>query len=174
MNTKNRANNQKRSPNVEIRIGLRPGDAGSIIHLHGWIYAKECGYNNVFEAYVCKTFFDFLLDYNPEKDGVWLVEADKEVVGAIAIVGHSDVRAQLRWFILHPDFRDRGLGKTLLSDSLRFCREKGYKQVFLETTEEQKKAIAMYMKAGFKKVAEHENDTWGKTLYEETYEMDLK
>jgi ribosomal protein S18 acetylase RimI-like enzyme len=50
----------------------------------------------------------------------------------------------------------------------------GYQQVFLETTEEQKKAIAMYRKAGFKKVAAHENNTWGKALFEETYELVLQ
>jgi hypothetical protein len=44
---------------VQIRHDLKPGDAGALIHMHGWIYAKECGYNHVFEGYVCKTFFDF-------------------------------------------------------------------------------------------------------------------
>jgi hypothetical protein len=31
----------------------------------------------------------------------------------------------------------------------------------------------MYTKAGFKKVAEHEDKTWGKDLFEETYELNL-
>jgi DNA-binding MarR family transcriptional regulator/GNAT superfamily N-acetyltransferase len=158
---------------IRIRYDLRPGDVGNLIQLHGWIYAEECGYNHVFEAYVCKTFFDFLLNYSPQKDRIWVAEADGQMIGAIAVVGHTTTRAQLRWFILHPDYRNRGLGKTLLGESILFCKEKGYQQIFLETTEEQKKAIAMYRKAGFKKVAAHENNTWGKALFEETYELNL-
>ncbi|MDF2521686.1 MAG: MarR family transcriptional regulator [Clostridia bacterium] len=164
---------QSKAAAIKIRTEFKPGDAGSIIQLHGWIYEKECGYNQVFEAYVCKTFFDFLLKYNPEKDRVWIAEDKEQAIGAIAIVGHSTERAQLRWFILHPEYRDFGLGKKLLYDAIQYCRDKGYKQVFLDTTEEQTKAIAMYTKAGFVKVAEHENKTWGKELFEETYELNL-
>jgi DNA-binding MarR family transcriptional regulator/GNAT superfamily N-acetyltransferase len=158
---------------IKIRHDLRPGDVGYLIQLHGWIYAEECGYNHIFEAYVCKTFYDFMLNYNPQKDRVWFVEANKQIVGAIAVVGHSAIRAQLRWFILHPNYRDKGLGKMLLSESIVFCKNKGYQKVFLETTKDQEKAIAMYRKAGFEKVAEHGNNTWGKDLVEETYELKL-
>ncbi|VBB08940.1 acyl-coa n-acyltransferase [Lucifera butyrica] len=158
---------------VIIRSELKPGDAGWLIYLHGWIYAEECGYNSVFEGYVCKTFYEFLVAYNPNKDRLWLAEANGEIVGAVAIVGHSSPKAQLRWFILHPQFRGRGLGNRLLSEALQYCREKGVGRVFLETTEDQKTAIAMYRKAGFRKVAEHENNTWGKTLIEQTYELNL-
>jgi DNA-binding MarR family transcriptional regulator/GNAT superfamily N-acetyltransferase len=158
---------------IIIRYDLRPGDVGYLIQLHGWIYAEECGYNHIFEAYVCKTFYDFMLNYSPQKDRVWFVEANKQIVGAIAVVGHSAIRAQLRWFILHPNYRDKGLGKTLLSESIAFCKNKGYQKVFLETTKDQEKAIAMYRKAGFEKVAEHANNTWGKDLVEETYELNL-
>lgn len=158
---------------VEIRCGLRPGDVGYLIHLHGWIYAEECGFNHRFEGYVCKTFYNFLENYSPEKDRLWFAEVNGRMVGAIAIVGHSAIRAQLRWFILHPAFRGMGLGRTLLNNAMEYCREKGYRQVFLETTEDQKTALKMYRKAGFRKVAERENKAWGKVLVEQTYELDL-
>ena len=88
-------------------------------------------------------------------------------MGAITIVGHSAKKAQLRWFILHPQFRGIGLGSTLLSEAMQYCKDKGFRNVFLETTEDQKTAIKMYLKAGFKKVAEHENNAWGKNLVEQ-------
>ncbi|MCR4435233.1 MAG: GNAT family N-acetyltransferase [Clostridiales bacterium] len=160
-------------PEVNIRCDLKPGDAGYLIYLHGWIYSEECGYNHRFEGYVCKTLHDFLENYSPRKDRVWIAEAKGEMVGAIAIVGHSPVKAQLRWFIVHPAFRGMGLGRTLLDNALRYCREMDYKQVFLETTEDQRTAINMYVKAGFKKVSESKNETWGKVLVEQTYELIL-
>ncbi len=158
---------------ITIRSELRPGDVGYLIYLHGWIYAKECGYNHGFEKYVCKTFYDFFENYHPEKDRFWFAETDGALIGAIAIVGHSREKAQLRWFILHPDYRGLGLGSTLLRQAMQYCREKGYRQVFLETTADQQTAIRIYTKAGFRKVAEHENNAWGKKLVEQTYELVL-
>ncbi len=158
---------------INLRCELRPGDVGRLIELHGWLYEKECGYNHIFEGYVCKTFYDFLLSYNPEKDRIWLAEAQGKIVGAIAIVGHSEELAQLRWFIIHPSYRSIGLGRRLLTQALQFCRDKNYKRVFLDTTREQKTAVSMYKKAGFQLVKEFENNFWGKALIEQNYELKL-
>ncbi len=155
---------------VTVRSELKPGDIGYLIHLHGWIYAAECGYNHRFEQYVCQTFDAFLEHYDAAQDRFWFAELDGEIIGAIAIVGHSAVKAQLRWFILHPQFRGIGLGKRLLQAALQFCSDQGYQTVFLETTNDQTTAIAMYRKAGFVKIAEHAAEIWGKRLVEQTYE----
>jgi DNA-binding MarR family transcriptional regulator/GNAT superfamily N-acetyltransferase len=161
------------SEKVKIRYDLRPGDVGCLIYLHGWIYAEECGYNHEFEGYVCKTFYNMFENYSPQKDRIWFAEFNGNIIGAIAIVGHSPVRAQMRWFLIHPAFRGIGLGRTLMNEALKYCKEKGYKRIFLETTEDQKTAIGMYMNAGFKKVAEAENNIWGKRLIEQTYQLEL-
>jgi ribosomal protein S18 acetylase RimI-like enzyme len=159
--------------NIEIRHNLAPGDVGYLIHMHGWIYEKECGYNYQFEGYVCKTFYDFLENYDTEKDRIWLAQTNREILGSIAIVGHSNTRAQLRWFIIHPDFRGIGLGSKLVNEALKYCKDKGYKHVFLETTSDQKTAIGMYIKRGFKKSVEHKNNIWSRELIEQTYELHL-
>lgn len=158
---------------VQLRTELKPGDIGMLIHLHGWIYAQECGYNHIFEAYVCKTFCEFLAHYHPDKDRIWLAEADGAVIGAIAIVGHSEHKAQLRWFILHPDYRGMGLGKRLLGEAVQYCKDKGYRHVFLETTEDQHTAIRMYKNAGFRQTEERANSAWGVQHVELTYELHL-
>ncbi|MCB8814558.1 bifunctional helix-turn-helix transcriptional regulator/GNAT family N-acetyltransferase [Desulfosporosinus shakirovi] len=162
-----------RNEKINLRYELMPGDVGQLIHLHGWIYAQECGYNHVFEGYVCKTLSNFFENYSPQKDRFWFAEVDGEMIGAIAIVGHSEEKAQLRWFILHPKYRGIGLGNKLLNEAMQYCREKGYKNLFLVTTEDQKTAIKMYLKAGFRKVAANENHAWGKDLIEQTFELNL-
>lgn len=169
----NELSGQPTKRSIQFRTELKPGDAGALIHLHGWVYAKECGYNHIFEAYVCKTFYELLQTYSPDKDRFWLAEADNEIVGSIAVIGHSDERAQIRWFILHPDYRGMGIGKKLIEDAIAYCREKGYRSVFLETTEDQETAIAMYTKQGFVKIKEQENDAWGVRHIEQTYELEL-
>lgn len=158
---------------ISVRNELKPGDVGQVIHLHGWIYAVECGYNYEFEGYVCKTFYDFFQNYNPEKDRFWFVEANGKMIGAIAIVGHTDSKAQLRWFILHPDFRGMGLGRKLLKEAVQYCKDKRFKTVFLVTTKDQEIAINMYLKVGFKIVSECENNAWGRNLIEQNYELKL-
>lgn len=158
---------------VNIRYNLTPGDIGYLIYLHGWIYEEECGYNHVFEGYVCKTFYDFLEKYDPEKDRIWFAEINGEIIGSIAIVAHSDIKAQLRWFIIHPSFRRTGLGRTLFNEAINYCYEKQFKTVFLDTTQDQQTAINMYMKKGFKKVSQIKNEAWGKVLTEEIYELKL-
>jgi DNA-binding MarR family transcriptional regulator/GNAT superfamily N-acetyltransferase len=160
-------------PLVQIRHDLKPGDAGALIHMHGWIYAKECGYNHVFEGYVCKTLFDFLTDYHPQKDRIWFAEVGDDMVGAIAIAGHPDRIAQLRWFLIHPKFRGQAIGKRLMTKALDFAKKAGYRKIYLETTDDQKTAIAMYRKAGFQKTNEREDATWGVCHMEQTYELDL-
>lgn len=156
---------------ITIRSDLRPGDAGYLIYLHGWIYKMQCGYDHGFEGYVCKTFHDFFENYSPDKDRIFLAEAEGKIIGAIAVVGHTAKRAQLRWFILHPDYRGLGLGSWLMREALDYCNEKGYKDIFLYTTQDQHTAIRMYEKAGFQKVTEHETSMWGKHLMELTYEL---
>ena len=157
---------------ITIRHKLRPGDIGWLIHMHGWIYERECGYPLAFEGYVAETFYKFMKTYDAVKDRIWLAEHNGETVGAIGIAGQPG-KAQLRWFLLHPDYRGLGIGKRLLGEALKFCRRKKYPKVFLLTTEDQEQAIAMYVKTGFVKVAERESHLWVDNLVEYTFEMSL-
>lgn len=158
---------------IHIRYNLLPGDVGYLIYLHGQLYAKESGYNLEFEAYVCKTFYEFLPTYNPAKDRIFLAIADNQIVGSVAILGSSRHLAQLRWFLIHPDYRGRGLGKKLLQEAIAFCREKDYQKIYLMTTSMQETAIALYKNAGFRKTGEKYLQLWGQQLYEQRYDMDL-
>ncbi|WP_313344705.1 helix-turn-helix domain-containing GNAT family N-acetyltransferase [Sedimentibacter sp.] len=157
---------------ITIRHDVRAGDAGYITYLHGLIYKQEYNYSIAFEGYVAQSFCEFLLNYNPNCDRLWLAEYYGEVIGCIGVVGHGD-RAQLRWFLLHPNYRGIGLGKRLLNCALSYCREKGFKFVFLDTTNDLETAIAMYTKAGFIKVAEKKNNSWREDLTELEFEMQL-
>ncbi len=154
---------------ISIRDTLNPGDVGYLIHLHGWIYALECGYNHEFEGYVCKTFYDFYKKYNPDNDRIWFAEYKGQIVGAIAVVEHSVKLAQLRWFILNPEFRGLGIGRRLMDNAMDYCRSKNYESVFLETTKDQKTAIRMYEKAGFTLSSTEEGFEWGHRLFFQKY-----
>lgn len=159
--------------NVEFREGLKPGDIGYLIHLHGKLYTEESGYSQDFEKYVIKTFSEFLENYSEENDKVWLAEYHQQIIGCIAILHRSDEEAQLRWFLTLPMFRGTGIGRKLLNTALDYCKEKKYKNLYLLTTNVQEKAIAMYEKVGFVKTESIESLQWGQKLTEERFDLKL-
>jgi len=146
---------------ITLRSELRPGDVGELIRLHGMLYSRECGYGFAFEGYVCQTFADFFTHYNPAKDRFWFAQRGESLVGAIAIVHHTEEKAQLRWFLLLPEARGRGIGEAMLQNAVDFCRKQGYHTVHLETTDDQQKAIRMYEKVGFRQTGAREAAAWG-------------
>ena len=115
----------------KIRHHIKPGNIGYLTYLHGILYAEECGYDQTFEAYVAGGLAEFVKKFSPDKDRIWLAKTNSRIIGSIAIVGQSEVDAQLRWFLVHPDYRRLGIGRELLEEALQFCRERKYKAIFL-------------------------------------------
>src|SRR3972149_7213218 len=157
----------------KIRHHIKPGDIGYLTYLHGILYAKECGYGQTFEAYVAGGLAEFVQSFSPDKDRIWLAEIKGRIIGSIAIVGHSKVDAQLRWFLVHPDYRRLGIGKELLKDALQFCKERKYKPIFLWPASELVEAGHLYTRFGFSKTEEKMHEIWGKKITEERYELCL-
>jgi GNAT superfamily N-acetyltransferase len=157
----------------KIRHHIKPGDIGYLTYLHGLLYAEECGYNKKFEAYVAGGLAEFVQKFSPDKDRIWLAEKNVRIIGSIAIVGYSEVDAQLRWFLVHPDYRRLGIGRELLEGALQFCKERKYKAIFLWTTSELVEAGRLYTRFGFSKTEEKTHEIWGKRVTEERYDLHL-
>lgn len=164
---------KKQLPNWEIRHELKPGDLGYLIYLHGSLYAREYKYDQTFEAYVAHGILEFVKAFNPYRDRIWLAEAEGRIVGSIAIVRSTKLEAQLRWYLVHPDYRGHGIGKTLIREALNFCKDRKYTGVFLWTTSELTTAAHLYEEAGFKKKEVKSHNVWGKFISEEKYELQI-
>ena len=157
----------------KIRHYLKPGDIGYLTYLHGILYAKEYGYNQTFEAYVANGLAEFVQSSSPDKDRIWLAEINDQIIGSIAIVRASKQEAQLRWFLVHPDYRGLGLGRELIKKALLFCKKHKYKTIRLWTTSELNVARHLYTSIGFKKTEEKTHEIWGKKVTEEKYDLHL-
>ena len=158
---------------MDIRTHIKPGDIGYITYLHGTLYAAEYGLDHTFEGYVAAGLGQFANRYNSHNDYFAVAELDARIVGAIAIVGQPDRTAQLRWFLVHPDARGRGLGRRLLKGAVDFCRKRKYKSVFLWTISELKTAAHLYRDAGLQLIEQNTHEIWGAVRTEERYVLNL-
>jgi len=158
---------------IIIRNDLLPGDIGSIIQLHGSLYSKEYGYGVSFETYVAKGLVEFYQQFDPHKDQVWVCDHETVIVGFILMMHRPKDAAQLRYFILKPEYRGIGLGKKLMDLFMSRAKKCDFKSLYLWTTNEQKTASALYQRYGFKIVEEKPSDAFGKPLLEQKYETSL-
>ena len=155
---------------IKIRNKLLPGDLGYIAHVHGDLYAKECGYGLEFEAYVLQGLRDFAHEYDEAKDRVWICEHENRIIGFL-VAQHRGDTVQLRYFIFLPEYRGIGLGKKLMNEFLDFMKSGSYRKAYLWTTEEQHSAIALYTRYGFKLSDEKPSNSFGKELVEQRYDL---
>jgi ribosomal protein S18 acetylase RimI-like enzyme len=156
---------------VVLRTDLRPGDLGRLLHMHGVAYAQELGLDLTFEGYVAGTLAHFAEPTDPARERLWLAEAAEHLVGSIAILKNAEEVAQLRWLVVNPAFRGRGLGARLVQEAVAFARGAGYKSMFLETLKELPAAAALYRAAGFQLVKEETLRLWGRELTDQKYEV---
>jgi N-acetylglutamate synthase-like GNAT family acetyltransferase len=157
---------------ITLRTTLKAGDIGTIVYLHGILYARQYGFDHMFEAYVAGPLSEFA-HADSERERIWVAERDGQIVGCIAIVAASPDVAQLRWFLVHPDARGAGLGRRLLDASVAFSREQGYHRIILWTVSALEAAAHLYRAVGFRKVEEKPEHSWGTDVVEEKYEMEL-
>jgi N-acetylglutamate synthase-like GNAT family acetyltransferase len=157
---------------ITLRTNLKPGDLGTIVQLHGVLYAREYGFDPTFEAYVAEPLAEFVRKPS-ERQRLWIAERDGQLVGCIAIVAAAPETAQLRWFLVDPGARSCGLGKRLMHEAVAFSRECGYRTVVLWTVSALTAAAHLYRAAGFRKVEEKPGRMWSVDVMEEKYELTL-
>ena len=151
----------------------KPGDIGFITSRHGVIYANEYQLDETFEAYVAKYMTKFIENYDKTKDKLWIAEKGTEIVGSIAIVKVNDITAQLRWLLVEPHVRNKGIGTKLIHEAISFCKSHGYQKVILGTFSDLIIARRLYSKNGFQLIESKIHQIWGQNLTEEQWELIL-
>lgn len=159
--------------NATIRHDLRTGDIHRLIALHAILHAEARGWDATFEAYVVGPLAEFMLSQS-ERERIWIVDEDGRLVGCVAIVKASEEEAQLRWLVLVPHLRRRGLGRMLVEAAVDFCRQAGYASVFLWTVEGLDAALHIYESLGFELTEEVTHRVWGAVETEQRYELKLQ
>lgn len=158
---------------ISIRTELRPGDLGYVVHMHGALYGKEYNYGIQFESYVAKGLCEFYEKYDPTRSRVWICEHNNRMIGFLLLMDRGE-SAQLRYFLIEPEYRGIGLGSKLINLYMDFLRECGYKTSYLWTTHELTTAANLYKRYGFQLTEERQSNAFGKPVQEQRYDLVLQ
>ena len=155
---------------ITIRTDFRSGDIGYITYLHGILYKQEYDYGIEFESYVAAGLSEFYENYDPDRNRVWVCEHDSQIIGFLLLMDRGEA-AQLRYFLIRPEYRGIGLGNKLMALYMEFFYKCDYKSSYLWTTQELDTAAYLYLKHGFKLTEEKQSTAFGKPVVERKYEL---
>jgi ribosomal protein S18 acetylase RimI-like enzyme len=164
------------TPSPTIRRELGPGDLGRIVAHHGSVYLPEYNLDSTFEAHVgASVAAAGKRGFPREREGIWIVEVEGRHAGSVALTDEGDGLAALRWVVLDPDLRGRGLGKRLIGEVVERAGALGYECIGLETFSELRAAGRIYRSYGFEVRWEETGPRWGRErITYQRYELNLQ
>jgi ribosomal protein S18 acetylase RimI-like enzyme len=159
-----------------VRRRPRAGDLGAIIAHHGRVYAAEYGLNSTFEAEVAASVSDAGRRGWPSRnEASWIVELGGEHAGSLALTDEGDGLAAVRWFLIDPFLRGRGLGRSLVTELVERARGAGYERLRLVTFSELRSAARIYRSVGFELRSAETGPRWGRErLTYQHYELSFQ
>jgi ribosomal protein S18 acetylase RimI-like enzyme len=80
----------------------------------------------------------------------WVSTVGDEVVGMIGVQHHDAGVGEIRRLRVAASHRRRGIGSLLVEEALRFCQEKQYLKITLDTFLEREPAVRLFEKFGFR------------------------
>lgn len=158
------------------KVTVRPakmGELGVVALRHMDFYGGGQGFDMSFETSLFDVMARFLKNRMSGHGQAWVADHRGVVVGSVAI-DHTDRNtARLRWLLVSPGFRRRGIGRRLIEEALLFCREKRYRKVFLLTFQKIAEARELFDSVGLYLVEEETREAWGRSFTEERWELAL-
>ncbi|MGG4017964.1 helix-turn-helix domain-containing GNAT family N-acetyltransferase [Priestia megaterium] len=138
-----------------------------IIEKQRAFYTDNYGFDETFLDYLNETF-------ESETEKIWIAEDNGEFAGCVGLVRENEKTAILRWFIVEPSVRGKGIGSKLVQTLLDYCQEHQYKRVILWTISNLPVARRLYKKFGFEiSETKKEELLWGQRLVEERWDLKL-
>lgn len=112
----------------------------------------EMGVPKVGTAYEDKALDDMTAEYEAQKKAYFVVEENSRVIGAAGIApltGCEEEICELQKMYFLPEARGRGIGMEMIQHCLKFGKEQGFKQCYIETLPYMENARKLYSKNGF-------------------------
>jgi len=113
---------------------------------------KEFGANHKGTVYDDPRTDHLSEEFNEKRSAYYVAELDGEIIGGGGIYpteGLPEDTCELVKMYLLPKARGLGIGRTLIEKNIALAKELGYKNIYLETMPELKKAMSLYEKFGW-------------------------
>lgn len=158
---------------LEIRRELRPSDPGDIVAMHRELYSREHGMDERFVDGVRSTLERALERGFPAGGAIWIPELAGRFAGSTGLTDEGDGLGRIRWVLLDPALRGRGVGARIVGDAVATARELGFERLELDTFSALRAAARIYRALGFRVVSEELTDKWGPQIVYQHYELEL-
>ena len=104
-------------------------------------------------------------DYAPPKGALLIARgADGTALGCIGLRPLDDCTCEMKRLFVQPLARQTGLGKALAIALIEASRQRGYREMKLDTLSQLKQAIALYRSLGFAPIAPYGDHPYEGTL----------
>lgn len=102
--------------------------------------------------------FDIEGFYRKGKGDFWVATDHGKVIGTVALRDIGNAQGALRKMFVHPDYRGshHGVALSLLTRLLEESKHRGFREIFLGTTEKFRAAHRFYEKNGFHLISPEE------------------
>lgn len=127
------------------------------------IFVEEYGFEECRKELERQNNYEYI-----EKGGnLWIALDDEDnVIGTIALVKHNNEEVELKKLYVRKDYRGKGLSKELYSRVIDTTKENDFNRIFLGTYEKLETAINFYLRRGFKKIDELDEEESGARYFE--------
>lgn len=87
--------------------------------------------------------------YNGPRDIFYVIEEGDKIMGTVGIKEDTKQAALLRRMYVHPNYRGKGYGSTLINAAIDFCKKNDYRQIVFRSTNQMQDAITLCQRKGF-------------------------
>lgn len=130
-------------------------------------YASGLGFSLCFQNFD-KELAGLPGDYSPPNGRLLLALENEQVAGCVALRKIGDGTGEMKRLYVRPEFRGKGLGRSLTETIIKAARELGYERLRLDTLPgKMDQAIAMYRSLGFKQIEPYYNNPYADAAYME-------
>ena len=92
--------------------------------------------------------------YQTKSGNFWIAKIDDKIIGTIALLVIGNHMGALRKMLVNKTYRGKefGVGQKLLNTLMEWSKQKGFREIFLGTTDKFIRAQRFYEKNGFKEI----------------------